>query len=122
MMYYRMFGFVFSDWTGWPCSGASPAPLLFCSAMLQLSFPVSFLAHLVVQHPINCAADRLVNDEKINPEKNHRNDHNQCRCLDLSPAGKGHLPHFIADIGKKTFGARGKLRELVALVFARHCY
>src|SRR5882724_1160576 len=116
MMYHFMFGFAFSVEPGCaPASGSPSAPVMFCSVMLCTDFPV-FLPP-TMQHPIHCAANPLVNDEKIYAKKNDGNNDYQRRRLDFPCLGKGDLPHFIADVSEKTHGTRGNLLELVAHTF-----
>src|SRR6266567_3650314 len=123
MMYHFMFGFAFSVEPGCaPASGSPSAPVMFCSVMLCTDFPV-FLPP-TVQHPIHCAADSLVDDEKIHAKNNDCNNHHHCRRLDFLSTGKGDLPHFIADVREKIHSARRELLELVAhaLLVARYGY
>jgi hypothetical protein len=76
----------------------------------------------VVQHPINSGRNHLVNHKKIHAEENDRDDHHCRSGLNFSPAGKRNFPHLIADVSKKFFRARRKLRYSIAVIFARHCY
>src|SRR5258708_6098022 len=124
MMYHFMFGFAFSAGPGWPApaSGSAPVPVMFCSVMLCTDFPV-FLPP-TVQHPIHCPAYSLMYDGKIRAKKNDCDNHHNSRRLDFLSAGKGDLPHFIADVREKIHGERRKLLEPVAqaLLVARCGY
>src|SRR5215472_7087196 len=118
MMYHFIFGLVLSG--GGACPVSAVPPLMFSSAMLPTSFPVS-LPH-AVQHPINSVSDRLIDNEEVNTEKNHGNDHHRGCRLDFFPVRKCNFPHLIPDIRQKAFHARRELRDLVALIFLSHCY
>src|SRR5689334_20996902 len=117
MMYHFMFGLTFSCAGAWPSSADT---LLFSSAILK-AFRCRLLLD-AMQHPVHSRSDCLVDNEKINTEQDHRDDHHDRRRLDLFPAGESDFPHLVADVRQKSFDSRRKLRDFVAFVLPRHCY
>jgi hypothetical protein len=56
-------------------------------------------------------SDPIVDNCEVKGKQKYRDDDHGGRCLNFLPAGKGDLAHFIANVRKKTFGARRKLLQ-----------
>src|SRR6266404_3553997 len=126
MMYHFMFGFSLAAGEGWtsaPPSGCSPlVPLMFSSAITFKTF--RRLSRSARQQPVHAVCHSIVDDPEIKGENGHGNDHHHGGGSDFLPAGKSHLPHFIADIGKETPGAgghRSKFAAYTAIVVIKRC-
>src|SRR5437588_12158550 len=115
MMYHFIFGLAFKL--------SSAGPIMFCSSISCCEPSDAALARATMQHPCNDVSDSQVNQPEIQGKQKHRNNDHGGGCPDFLKAGEGYLPHFIANVGEKTFGASRKLLQPAAKApfVAYHC-